>query len=166
MVSPSRKKRRTRRRGSNTTAGNSRRHGVAAVEFAVTSPFLIIIFLGAVDMGQYISVGQAVHNASREAARLAARNDTGSVMDVEDRVATYFSAMFPNTSAAKLDPATQVVVRNADGNIISGSALATIDTGSAVSVQVVFEFDAVRWLSGAGTAKGQNVNVTTAVRRE
>jgi len=47
--------------------------GIAAVEFAIILPFLLIITFGAIDFGRLIHARLVVINVSREAANLASR---------------------------------------------------------------------------------------------
>ena len=60
-----------------------RRRGVAAVELAVVSPVLLLTAIGIIDVGQFVSVGQIVNNASREGARVAIRSETEWGSEVE-----------------------------------------------------------------------------------
>ena len=47
------------------------RRGVAAVEFAVVAPFLILLIFGIIEFGRAIMVQQVLTNASREGTRRA-----------------------------------------------------------------------------------------------
>lgn len=49
----------------------SSRNGVAAVEFAVIAPLMIMLTLGMMELGRVVMVQQILVNASREGARLA-----------------------------------------------------------------------------------------------
>ena len=46
------------------------RSGVAAVECALAAPVLMLLVLGAIDIGQYANVHQKVSDASREGVRV------------------------------------------------------------------------------------------------
>jgi Flp pilus assembly protein TadG len=48
------------------------RNGIAAVECAIVAPLLVLLLLGAIDLGQYVNVYQKVSDASRAGARIAA----------------------------------------------------------------------------------------------
>ena len=63
---------RSTRRSSNTM-------GAATVELAIVLPVLMIFALGTIDAGQFANVNQIVSTASREGARVAARNATDDV---------------------------------------------------------------------------------------
>ncbi len=144
-------------------ARGARRHrrGTACVEFAVLSPILLILILGIIDVGQFVNVGQSVSNASREGARVAARQATTNVSQVQTAVSDYLTDMHPNLPSS----AVQVTVAGA-GNPLAGADLAAVATGLPISVQVVVQFDAVRWINGLTFLNGRTVTKTTVSRRE
>jgi Flp pilus assembly protein TadG len=82
------------------------RKAVAAVEFAFILPLLLTFILGVWDFGRLIQVEQALNNAAREGARLAAQGliinpngvptqvyakHTGGTYNVEDTVKNYLA---------------------------------------------------------------------------
>src|SRR4051812_21325765 len=73
-----------------------RRDGVAAVEFAVVLPVLVILMLGTWEVGRLIEVAQIMSNAAREGARVAAQgrtiNLTGEYTDI------YVTTSSPNVT--------------------------------------------------------------------
>jgi len=141
------------------------RRGAATVEFAVAAPFLFALLLGMIDMGQMANVGQAVSGASARGAREAAKPTTDVAEAVEAHVVGYLAERFPNTAETTLSSALQVTVLDAAGNVLTGDALGAVQPGSAVTVQVVFQFDSVRWLSGIGFGQGGTLRTSTVVRR-
>lgn len=150
------------RRGA---AGRNRR-AAAALEFALVAPILTVLLLGAIDVGQFANVGQAVSNASREGARVAAREDTLNVSEVESAVSGYLANSFPNVPTATLDAAVEVNVTDGGGGAVWGGDLTTISTGSPLSVEVVVQFDCLRWLDVTGLMDGRTLRTTTVMRRE
>ena len=136
--------------------------GAACVELAAVSPGLIILVLGIVDVGQYLNVGQVVSNASREGARVAARQRTPNVSNVQSTVTSYLTGVYPNLSAADI----AVTVTDGWGSSISGGDLTTINTGSSISVQVDVQFAPVRWISGLSQLDSRTLTRTTVMRRE
>lgn len=140
------------------------RRGVATVEFAVVAPLMIILLLGTIDVGQYVSVGQAVSNASREGTRLAARDTTATAAEVTEAVLEYFTGCYPGTPETIVNAALDVIVRNEAGTTITD--LTTVDTGSALSVEVQFDFSSVRWLDGTSPVSDETLISTTTMRRE
>ena len=55
-----------------------RQEGVAAVEFALVLPFLIILLMGLIDFGHLFFSVNTITNAAREAARRAAVQDSAT----------------------------------------------------------------------------------------
>ena len=157
MVKPIRKQR-LRESGS--------RQGIAAVECAIVAPLLMLLVLGAVDVGQYANVYQKVSDASREGARVAVRYETATQSQVTMAVMNYLQDAFPNESSSTLAGATQVAVTNADGSPISGGNLSSVDTGSQICVTVTLHFDFIRWISHVQFLGGKDVIMTTKMRRE
>ncbi len=136
------------------------------MEFAVTAPLLVAMFLGMVDVGQFANVGQAVSGASACAAREAAKPTIVDVEAVKASVSTYLADRFPNLSETQLASTLEVNVLDSAGNNLSGANLAAVPTGSPVVLQVAFQFDAVRWLDGVGVGRGRTLETSTVVRRE
>jgi len=54
----------------------NRRDGVAAVEFAVVLPLLLLLMLGTWEVGRTVQIQQILVNAAREGARVAAQGQT------------------------------------------------------------------------------------------
>jgi Flp pilus assembly protein TadG len=140
------------------------RRGTAVVEFAVLSPLLFLLVMGAIDVGQYVNVSQTVSDASREGARLAAQNEMTSSTSVENVVLEYLEDSFPNVSDAALSAACSVTVT--DSASASVTDLTTISEGSSVSVQVDLDFDTVRWIQSVSLGGNRTLSTTTITRRE
>ncbi len=145
--------------------GTLPRRGVVTVEAAVVLPLFFLLFVGAMDMGQFANCYQKVSDASREGARTAARFGTSDVADVETAVLNYLGDMFPNVPESTLNLDVQVTVRNSTGPI-TGSKLGSTGTGSQVEVEVLLPFDSVRWISGLKILGGWNIQATAIMRRE
>lgn len=145
-------------------AGQFRR-GAATVEFAITAPLLISLLMGMIDVGQIANVGQSVSGASALGAREAAKPTTDTVDAVQACVAGYLADRFPSASDEELASALEVTVLDSAGNVLSDTALGAVQPGSSVTVQVVFQFDSVRWLSGVGVGQGRTLHTSTVVRR-
>jgi Flp pilus assembly protein TadG len=151
---------RTIDRGHRRDARKHRR-GTACVEFAALSPILLLLFLGIVDVGQFVNIGQSVSNASREGARVAARQTTTNCSKVQNAVTNYLTNLYPNLPSS----AVQCTVTSA-GTSVTGTGIATVATGTPVTVQVVVQFDPVRWINGFTFLAGRNVAKSTVTRRE
>lgn len=144
----------------------SKRRGVAAVECALVAPLLVMIAMGTIDVSQYVNVAQLVNDASYEGARRASQNTVLNQSEVEQTVLNYFTSQFPSVASGEISSALTVNVRNhLDASIPNGN-LETVSSGSAVSVQVIFQFNSVRWLSGFAGLNGVSIETTTAMRRE
>lgn len=122
------------------------RRGAAAVEAALLLPILVIVTLGIIDIGQFIVVKQNLCNATRLAARHAAKDSTINTAEVTSLVNEYFAENFPQLSAIDLNSAASVSIENADGVPIVGNQLEEIGSGEPVVVFVSIDFGAVRWL--------------------
>jgi Flp pilus assembly protein TadG len=138
-----------------------------ALEAALVTPLLVLILFGAIDIGQYVNVAQSVSNASREGARVAARNGTTTVTEVRNAILNYFSQTFPTLNAAQLSSAVTTSVTNeSTGVAITDDDLTTIASGDPLSVTVSLDFSAVRWIPGLDYWSLSNKLTTTVVRRE
>ncbi len=142
------------------------RRGTAAIESALIAPVLVIILLGAIDIGQYVNVAQSVSNASREGARLACRNGTLTVSQVEQAVLDYLGDTFPHVADDDLRNACVIEIRDESTGAVISSDLTTLDSGAPLSVTVDFDFNVVRWLPGFDYWSGQYKLTKTVSRRE
>ncbi len=142
------------------------RRGAVSIEAALVTPMLVIILIGAIDVGQYVNIAQNVSNASREGARIACRNESKNVSDVENGVFEYLSNTFPQLTDEELNEALEVTVRNETGDLIVGASLAAVPSGSPISVEVSLEFDSVRWLQGVSFWTGEYGTTTTTAARQ
>ncbi len=145
--------------------GKLARGGIAAVEAAIVIPFFLLLYLAAMDVGQFANCYQKVSDASREGARTAARFGTSDVSSVETAVLDYLGDMFPNVSESVLNSAVEVTVRNSAGTVTGGN-LGLTSTGSQVEVEVSLQYDLVRWISGLKMLGGWDVQAIAVMRRE
>jgi Flp pilus assembly protein TadG len=77
-----------------------RADGVAAVEFALILPFMVALFMGAVEMSQAVTVNRRVTQVGSTAGDLVARfNSNITSTDIENimKVSGYLIAPFPKT---------------------------------------------------------------------
>jgi Flp pilus assembly protein TadG len=130
------------------------------VECALTAPLLALFALAAIEVGQFINVSQAVCNASRIGARIAARADSTTTDTIQTDVESYL--------VANGIPAESVTLTVTDhtGAEVSGTALASIESGDSVSVQVDVEFALIRSLSFLSWLDGASNTSKTTMRRE
>lgn len=144
----------------------SQRRGAATVEAAIMLPILIVVSLGSTDVAQYINLAQSVTNASRQGARFACRDATENVQNVESAVRAFFHQSYPKTPSEILDAAIEVKVNHVDGSLVGDGNLTNIESGEPVSVEVIFDFDAVRWFKGFDYLGSDVRQSTTIGRRE
>ena len=105
------------------------RRGVAAVEFAVVAPFLILLIFGIIEFGRAIMVQQVLTNASREGTRRAILEEVTA-----SEVTTVVSDYLANSSIAG---ATVTV---------SPTPLTSAGFGDPVTVTVSVPYDQVSWI--------------------
>ncbi len=74
-----------------------RRRGVAAVEFAVIFPVLMILAFGLWEYGRLVEVQQVLSNAAREGGRMAATGHKSNT-EVKQHVRMYLDAQGLNTT--------------------------------------------------------------------
>ncbi len=135
-----------RYRQSNARAGSKGcRRGAAVIEAALLTPLLVVVTLGAIDVGQYINVTQTLSNASRIGARQACRDASTQTSTVVNAVRDYIAEAFPQYETADLASAIRVSVHRANGTPVV-SDLNTIPSGEQLFVRVSMQFAAVRWM--------------------
>lgn len=138
------------------------RLGAAAVEAAIVFPLIAMILLGSIDVGQSIYVAQVVNEASREGARRACRYETSSEEEVRAAVVDLINESF----SAASNVGVRINFSDTDGNPIAGGDLSAIPSGTEVAVQVVLDYDSVRWTNGFAGLSGSSIETTTVMRRE
>ena len=128
----------------------SKRRGAAAAEAALMLPLLIVVTFGSIDIAQYVNSGQVIANASREGARVASRNDTETVEEVEDSILNYLANSIPQLAQDELAASVDIDIRRADENHspIPEGELSSLESGEAISILIEFDFAAIRWLRG------------------
>ncbi len=143
------------------------RRGLAAVEAALVLPLLILVTFGAVDLAQYINLSQMLSNASREGARIASRNSTVNVKEVEDTICNYLSDAMPQLSSEQVANATSIEIKGLKGRSqITGDEMTNIDSGDPISIFVEFDFASIRWIGGLAYWGGDTKTSHTICRRE
>ena len=145
----------------------SNRYGAAAVEAALVLPILIIVSFGSIDVAQYINLAQLVSNSSRVGARVASRENTTTVKEVEDAIVDYLADTLAHVPEETLQSAITVEVKDQrQDKAIPGGKLTSISSGDPISVEVNFNFSSVRWLAGPEYWNHNVQESTTVCRRE
>lgn len=80
------------------TTGGIRRsaRGQATIEFALVLPVMLLIALGAVDVGRVFFDYIGIRTAAMEGAIYGSRNSDSSIPDIEQRVRDHFSPTVPS----------------------------------------------------------------------
>ena len=143
-----------------------KRKGVAAAEFAMLLPVLVLLTFGAIDAGQFVNVAQIVNEASREGARLASRSDTTDIVDIQSAVGSYIAEAFPGESAEAMAAAVTVEIGDTYGAGIPAGDLSAVESGTPVTVRVVLEYDTVRWLRHLPGFDAMLIETQTMMRRD
>ena len=143
-----------------------RQRGAVTVEAAIILPLLMIITLGSTDFAQYINSSQLTSNASRVGARIASRDQTESISQVEAAIRNYFYNAFSQLAPATLDPAIIVNVTLSDGSPVVNGDLTSVQSGDQITVTVVFDFEKVRWIKGLDYWESSPNESITIARRD
>jgi Flp pilus assembly protein TadG len=69
-----------------------RQEGVAAVEFAIILPVLVLLILGGMDLGDMYFIQHVITNASREGARYAAKYTGTSTLPTSGQISNYVTS--------------------------------------------------------------------------
>jgi Flp pilus assembly protein TadG len=103
-------------RSSGRLAGGVRRpaHGQATLEFALALPVMLLIVIGAVDVGRVFFDYVGLRNAAMEGAIYGARNVNATEAQIKDRVREHYGADWP--ADATIPDAT----RDASCSVING----------------------------------------------
>src|SRR5258708_6984388 len=137
---------------SNPTRGVARRPGTAAVEFAVILPFVIVLFLGIIEVGRVLMVQQILTNAAREGCRNAVLPG-GTISAARTTVSNYLS----NANITLANPSTQVTI---------SPDPSTSSQGTSITVTLTVPFSSVSWLPSPIFMSGKQLGATVVMRLE
>lgn len=128
------------------------RHGAAAVEMAVVSPFLFAMVLGSIEFGRAMMVSNLMTNSAREGARVAVVPG-GATSDVT-------TAVNNELTTVGILPANATITVLVNGAAADAS---TANSGDNITVKVTVPYSKVTWLpttlflSSTATITGQAV---------
>jgi hypothetical protein len=125
---------------TNQSARTRKRWGVAAVETAVVTPFLFLIFYGVWEIGRLVQVSQIVTNAAREGGRQAATGTisassagTGTAWQVQNAVGNYLH----NAGLPFPPEGIKIKIQNTTKNWISNAIIYAPATGSTATTVAI-----------------------------
>jgi Flp pilus assembly protein TadG len=104
------------------------RKGVAAIEFAMIVPIMFVMFIGAVEMSQAVTVDRRVSQVASSAADLVARAETSiTINEIFDimKIGGFLMAPYPH-------PPLTITMRNVSSTAVS--ATATTETWKCVYI--------------------------------
>ena len=102
--------------------------GVAAIEFAIVLPLLMIIVFGIIEFGLLFYDKQVITNASREGARIGISDVVVSDADIEAVVDNYVANNLITFGSAPTSPVTTI-------------GRAGMDFGDDLTVTVTYDYD-------------------------
>ena len=133
---------------------DSRRSGVAAIEFAFVAPIFLLFVFGLFEMVRMLMVQQALTNAAREGCRTAVMATTVNNSDVDTAIRDYLQSITSHASDTS-------IVR-----VTSPSGLATCPSGTALTVAVEVNYSDVSWPSASYLGLNPTLHAQQTGRRE
>lgn len=125
-----------------------KRQGIAAVEFAMVLPVIVLVLFGVLELACMIHVQGALLNASREGARHAVtRRATGGSVTEVCQQSLQHAAVKRATVSINPDPATA-------------------PPGTLINVRTSADYLANSWLPGSGFFRGTQLTSEVAMRKE
>ncbi len=134
--------------------------GVAAIEFAIVLPVLMIIVFGIIEFGLLMYDKQVITNASREGARIGISDAVVSDADIEAVVDNYIANNLITFGSTPTSPVTTIV----PGGDRTGMGM---EFGDDLAVTVTYNYDFLI-LPGfvAGLAGVQTLATTTVMKMQ
>ena len=126
----------------------SQRQGVAAVEFAMVLPVIVLVLFGVLELACMIHVQSALLNASREGARhaITRRATRASVTEICQQSLQHAAVKHATVSVSP-DPATA-------------------PPGTLINVRASADYLANSWLPGSGFFRGTHLSNEVTMRKE
>ncbi len=128
--------------------------GVAAIEFAIVLPLLMMIIFGIIEFGLLLYDKQVITNASREGARIGISDVVVSDADIEAVVANYVANNLI-TFGTPIPPVTTIEPANRTGLVF----------GEDVTVTVTYNYDFLMLPNFVADFAGVQTLATTTVMK-
>ena len=137
--------------------------GVAAVEFAIILPVLMIIIFGIIEFGLLLYDKQVITNASREGARAGvvvgvSRVDDAGILDVMDRYIANNLVTFGSTPSLNITICPGL-------NCDPSSDRNGMDFGDELTVTVTYDYDFLVLPNFVASLTGMQTLVATTVMK-
>ena len=122
-----------------TTRRAARGRGQALVEFTITAPLLLLLFMGAVDVGRLLFISVALEEAAQEGALFAALKPSVTHSEIETRVRTSSNATevtgatVPHVGCS-ISPAPGTITVQADASVVMITPARTAILGSPFQI--------------------------------
>jgi len=130
------------------------RTAVAAVEFAVTAPLLLLLLTGVWEVGRMVYVKQIISNAAREGAR-AASSGSFDYAAIQSRVRNYVR------NSGLLETNVVVEVKSITNNTGPNYSPTNASQLDELEVYVSIPFNDVRWAALDQITSIQNIEATS-----
>jgi Flp pilus assembly protein TadG len=138
--------------GPSTAGPGSRprsgRPGLAAIEFAIVAPLLVLLILGMIEFGRMIMVQQILTNGAREGAR---------------------KAVLPGVTDTMVQKTIDDYLKNADIKGFSRSVSPSTDSaagGTSITVTVSVPYKDVTWLPVGQFLTDKTLSASVVMRKE
>ncbi|MDQ1229360.1 TadE/TadG family type IV pilus assembly protein [Sphingomonas sp. SORGH_AS_0879] len=126
------------RRGVRCVAALGDRQGVAMIEFALTLPVMLILYLGGVQLQDGIACNRKVTIATRAAGDLISQNTTGTISasEVDDDLQLATQVLLPYAASAATIRVTEIAIANGQATVKWSRGLNTTryNPGSRITV--------------------------------
>ncbi len=130
--------------------------GVAAIEFAIVLPLLMMIIFGIIEFGLLMYDKQVITNASREGARIGISDGVVSDAEIKDVVANYVANNLI-TFGSSISPDTTIDPDEATRSVM--------DFGADVTVTVTYDYDFLMLPNFVADFAGVQTLATTTVMK-
>jgi Flp pilus assembly protein TadG len=131
--------------------------GVAAIEFAIVLPLLMMIVFGIIEFGLLMYDKQVITNASREGARIGISDVVVSDAEIEAVVANYVANNLITFGSTPTPPVTTI---DPDEATRTG-----MDFGEDVTVTVTYDYDFLMLPNFVADFAGVQTLATTTVMK-
>ena len=139
------------------------RRGIATVEMALVTPFLVLLTFGIIELGWYLHLAQVVHNAARHGARAAVRAENSNAQ-VEAAVLSCLSNDAGIDSAAATVQITRLSLAGEEQYQIT--SLDENEQGQPVRVTVTVDYSQIGILTNMLGLQGGSLSCFVVMRRQ